>query len=253
MAIPMQASYPTAFLKGVPGQIANEEKYNGLSRTVETAAGIPFGQPAFRGSNDHGVIAGAAFAATAVATANAGNTGNATSSVPVVSAGAAAGAYVVSFISATAYNVTNAATGAFVGRGATGVAFNTGGLSFTITAGGTPMVAGDGFTIAVTYTTNVAFVGIAVATFSPEGAATGSTLLADGYSFNTTGTFGNSGSFYVLAGASVNDGDPVYWNSATGRYTNTNTQIRLPGTYFDTTGVNGDTVEISLGNRRVLV
>lgn len=33
---------------GLPGQIANEEKYNGISRAVETAAGLPFGHPGFR-------------------------------------------------------------------------------------------------------------------------------------------------------------------------------------------------------------
>lgn len=33
---------------GLPGQIANEEKYNGITRSVETAAGLPFGHPGFR-------------------------------------------------------------------------------------------------------------------------------------------------------------------------------------------------------------
>lgn len=53
------ATYQTAYAlnqaKGVPGQIANEEKCNKVSRTVETAAGIPFGAPVQRGTNDHGV------------------------------------------------------------------------------------------------------------------------------------------------------------------------------------------------------
>lgn len=252
MAIPMQTTYPTAFAKGVPGQIANEEKYNGVSRTVETAAGIPFGAPAYRGTNDHGVVAGAAFAATAAAVANAGNTGNGTVGAITVSAGAMQGAYSIIFDSATTYNVYNAASGAFIGAGATGSAFSAGGLAFTITAGGTAFAVGDGFMLTVTYTANASFIGIAVATFAPEGVATGSTLLTDGYSFNTTGTFANSGSIYVVAGATVNDGDLVYWNPATGRYTNSTAHIPLPtAVRFDTSGTDGSIVEISLGNRRI--
>lgn len=50
-----QTSYTVAPAKGLPGQIANEEKCNKISREVETAAGIKFGQPAQRGSADHGV------------------------------------------------------------------------------------------------------------------------------------------------------------------------------------------------------
>ena len=37
-----QTTYTTAPAKGLPGQIANEEKCNKISRTVETAAGIEF-------------------------------------------------------------------------------------------------------------------------------------------------------------------------------------------------------------------
>ena len=50
-----QTTYSAAPAIGLPGQIANEEKCNKVSREVETAAGIKFGQPAQRGSADHGV------------------------------------------------------------------------------------------------------------------------------------------------------------------------------------------------------
>lgn len=54
------------------------------------------------------------------------------------------------------------------------------------------------------------------------------------------------GQMYVTAGASVVDGGDVYWNPATGRYTSTTTHIRIPGATFDTSGGDGDIVEISL-------
>jgi hypothetical protein len=50
-----QTTYGAAPAKGLPGQIASEEKCNKVSRTVETAAGIKFGAPAQRGTGDHGV------------------------------------------------------------------------------------------------------------------------------------------------------------------------------------------------------
>ena len=52
----LQAAYTRDFGKGVPGQIANEEKYNAVSRSVETTAGIAFGAPVARGTNDHGAV-----------------------------------------------------------------------------------------------------------------------------------------------------------------------------------------------------
>lgn len=52
----MQTTYGANFAKGLPGMIANEEKYNTISRTVETTAGLAFGAPAGRGTNDHGCI-----------------------------------------------------------------------------------------------------------------------------------------------------------------------------------------------------
>ena len=73
-----QTAYTNAPAKGLPGQIANEEKCNKVSRTVESAAGILFGQPAFRGSGDHGVILGGTFAATGTGSAAAGNVGTST-------------------------------------------------------------------------------------------------------------------------------------------------------------------------------
>lgn len=52
----LQTTYGGTPPKGLKGQIANEESCNKISRSVENAAGIKFGQPVQRGTGDHGVI-----------------------------------------------------------------------------------------------------------------------------------------------------------------------------------------------------
>jgi len=117
----------------------------------------------------------------------------------------------------------------------------TGITTFTIANAGT-MTAGDTYYIDVTYTANVRFIGLAVLTQSvPANAST-----PDAYPQYYTGAFMTMGQMYVTAGASVVDGGDVYWNPATGRYTSTTTHIRIPGATFDTSGGDGDIVEISL-------
>ena len=53
---PYQTTYGNAPAKGLHGQIANEEKSNRISRTVESSGGVRFGQPVQRGTGDHGVV-----------------------------------------------------------------------------------------------------------------------------------------------------------------------------------------------------
>jgi hypothetical protein len=55
MAI-LQNSYTETVAKGYPGMIANGETSNRITRTVETSAGIGFGVPVYRGSDDQGVV-----------------------------------------------------------------------------------------------------------------------------------------------------------------------------------------------------
>lgn len=64
---------------------------------------------------------------------------------PVVVAASKSGEYVVTFTSATAFSVT-APDGTSAGTGTAGTAY-TAGISFTITAGAVPFVAGDTFII----------------------------------------------------------------------------------------------------------
>lgn len=246
-----QTTYGNAPAKGLPGQIANEEKCNKISRTVESSAGILFGQPAFRGTGDHGVIVGAAFAGTAAAAAGSGNTGNGTMGSITVSAGAKKGVYQLVVVepgtNAGVFEL-NDPDGVFVDNGTVGSAFSAGGLAFTLADGATDFVSGDSFAITVTPTTDADFVGLAVLNPAVPPVASGATLI-DGYPQYFTGAFMTEGSMYVTAGASVNDGDDVYWNPATSRFTNTTTHVRIPGCRFDTTSTDGNIVEVSLKNR----
>ncbi|WP_320196230.1 structural cement protein Gp24 [Agrobacterium rosae] len=52
-----QSTYDAVRPVGYAGMIANGETGNRISRTIEDAAGIAFGKPAFRGAGDHGVTA----------------------------------------------------------------------------------------------------------------------------------------------------------------------------------------------------
>lgn len=77
------------------------------------------------------------------------NTGNGTIGTLSVSGYAAkVGVYAVEFDDATHFIVSDP-TAAEVGHGTTGVAFKAGGLSFTITAGGTAFIPSDSFAITV--------------------------------------------------------------------------------------------------------
>lgn len=88
-------------------------------------------------------------AASPVVAAAPGNTGNATVGTVTLDSQAPAGVYRVRFLTATTYALYDPG-GTEIARGATGVALNSV-INFTITAGGTPMVAGEGFNITIAY------------------------------------------------------------------------------------------------------
>lgn len=77
------------------------------------------------------------------------NTGNGTiGTLTVTGYAAKAGVFAVEFDDATHFVVSDP-VGTEIGHGTTGVAFKAGGLSFTITAGGTAFVPGDSFAVTV--------------------------------------------------------------------------------------------------------
>lgn len=245
-----QSTYSATLAKGLPGQVANAEHSNRISRTVESSAGIAFGQPAFRGAGDHGVILGGTFAATGAGSeAASGNVGTSTiTDAPAIAAGAKQGRYIVKQLttSATGELAIFDPFGVHVGSGVVGTEFVVDGITATVTSGGTA-TAGDTFYVDVTYTANVSFLGLAILNPAVPPAASGAA--ADLYPQYFTGAFLTEGQMYVTAGASVVDGGDVYWNPATGRYTSTTTHIRIPNATFDTSGGNGDIVEVSLKSR----
>lgn len=53
----LQTTYTDTIPQGYPGMVANGETSNRITRTCETATGIAFGQPAYRGTGDHGCTA----------------------------------------------------------------------------------------------------------------------------------------------------------------------------------------------------
>ena len=115
----------------------------GIGFTV-TAGGTPFV------AGDSFVITAAGTPGTPTVTSAAGaNTGNGTLGTLTAQGYAAkAGANALEMLSATTFVVYDPA-GVTAGHGTTGVAYKSGGLSFTLTAGGTPFAAGDSFSITV--------------------------------------------------------------------------------------------------------
>ena len=77
------------------------------------------------------------------------NTGDGTIGTVSATSAANAGVYKITMLTATTFEVVNPLNDR-LGEGATGTAYSSDGVTFTITVGGTPMVAGDSFTVTVT-------------------------------------------------------------------------------------------------------
>jgi len=89
------------------------------------------------------------------------------------------------------------------------------------------------------------FLGIAI--LNPAVPATAS--LPDAYPQYFTGAFLTMGPMYALAGGTVSDGGEVFYNTTTHRYVGAagaNIVGPLPDAVFDTSGADGQIVEISL-------
>ena len=116
-------------------------------------------------------------------------------------------------------------------------------------------VAGAGNDHKCTATPGTGFLGIAVLT--PAVGVTLGSAFIDGYPANadggpsTTAALMTDGQIFVTAGEAVAPGDDVYWITATSRYGTTAGAgaTLIPGAIFDTTGADGDIVEVSLKHR----
>lgn len=126
--------------------------------TVKNNAGTPAteGQVYVRVANAAsntpiGGIEAASVSATTGAAAG-GNTGNGTIGTLSSTAVAPTGVTVATMLTATTFRVVTP-DGDRLKDGATGTAYTANGVTFTITVGGTPMIAGDSFNITVARTT----------------------------------------------------------------------------------------------------
>lgn len=248
------ALYQNAFNKtpavAFAGMRSSTEAENVISRTVESAAGIAWGQPAFRGVDDHGCVIGAAFAGTAAGSAMAGNVGTGViTASPAVALPAKSGQYKIILLatSATAAFAMYDPTGILVGHGNVATPATIDGIGpFTISNAGT-MTVGDTYLINVTYAAgSINPLGIVV--FDPTVPAIA--VNPDVVPQYFTASIMNRGVIWVTAGGSVNDGDPAYWKQSNGRYTASPADgIRMPGCYFDTTATDGNLVRLAIRER----
>lgn len=63
MALPLQTTYTSRMVAGVPGMIATERQRDVSSKLVENSNGIPFGRACGQGVADNGVVLGGALTA----------------------------------------------------------------------------------------------------------------------------------------------------------------------------------------------
>lgn len=112
-----------------------------------------------RRSRERGLLSGVSFKAghalgliahgsAGAAAATAGNTGNGTVGTVTVGPNGQTGTYRIRFDSATKFNIIDP-DGNVIGKGVAGTAVTGLEINFTFTAGGTAMVSGDEFTVAV--------------------------------------------------------------------------------------------------------
>lgn len=136
-----------------------------------------------------GTVLGQVTTGTTASSAALGtNTGNGTmGSVTLTTVETQIGVYTLTYTSATAFTVT--APDGDSATGTNGVAFSALGIGFTMTTGGTPMVAGDGFTI-----TTTAKVGNPGITSAANGGNTGNSTMGSLTAAGYPPTLGN----YVL-------------------------------------------------------
>lgn len=232
----LQTTYTETVTAGYPGLIANGETSNRISRTVENSGGIGFGKVAYRGSGDHGCLATQTL--VGAGSEQAGNTGTATiTDAPTVAAGTKIGRhrFVQLVAGATGEVAGFDPDGIATGNGVVGTEFTLGGITATITTGGSPAI---GDTYFVDVTGNPAL-GITIAT---QGLGLTSGQTADKYQqYESVGIL-TEGAIFVTLGGTVADGDPVSVDS-NGDFV-TGSGLLLPGWVFDQGGADDAVVKI---------
>lgn len=240
----IQTTFPDRMPAYALGRRVNMEEWNTVTGVAAEAIGCA--QPAFQGATDQGILAGAAFAASAVGAADAGNTGaGAITASPAVTSAAKEGPYKIVQTSGGATGAFNVydPTGLFVGNGAAGTEFVGGGLTFTVTDPGTDPAIGDSYTVTVTYTENADFLGITETNPNADFDVDENGIYAVGANVPVC----EFGVIAVMAGGTCTRRTPVYWIASTKTYTSTATgNFKIPNAEFDVTKTTGNLVPVRL-------
>jgi hypothetical protein len=234
----LQSTFSEDLPVGYAGMVANGETSNRISRTCADAAGIGFGKAVYR-SGEHSCTADQAL--VGAGSERAGNTGTGTiTAAPTITDGAKVGRYTITIVepgSNVGSFMIEDPDGVNVGEGVVAVAYNAGGLAFTVADGGTDFVAGDQLYIDVTGSD---LLGITIATVG-QGIVAGQT--ADTYAQYDNVPIMTQGVIFVEAGGTVGAGQPVQVDTD-GNFV-VSGGIPAAGWVFDEAGVDGDIVRIA--------
>jgi hypothetical protein len=233
----VQTSYANELAIGFAGLIASGGNGDRITRTCESSGGIAFGKPAFRGSGDHGCVATQTL--VGAGSEQAGNTGSATiTDAPAIAADAKIGRHLFVQLSAGATGEVAGfdPDGIATGNGVVGTEFTLGGITATITSGGSPAV-GDTYFVDVT---GGAFLGIAIA--DQALAIVGGQSAGKYQQYDNVAILAGGEPIWVEAGGTVSDGAAVQFDGdynfvAAGG-------APCPGWVFDTSGADGGLVKI---------
>lgn len=206
----VQTTYPDGQRKAVAGMIANQETWNGISRGIADAEGIAFGRPVFQSEDEGFVTAGVGVLEAASAAKAGGNTGNGTLTLDAVTpvlAGAKEGVYTVRLTAAAANGGTwtvEDPDGNVIGEVNVGQTFSDD-VKFTTADGGVDFIVGDGFDITVSAQEGRGrFVGWTIRDITLESTA------GDKLPQLHTASILTMGVIWVISGAAVSQGDPVF-------------------------------------------
>lgn len=245
----VQTTYTQNQPVGAVGMIANEELSNRISRTA--AGNIGFGQPVIRVAGHKCVLATLETLEVTDTTADdsasvpaAATIGSITAAFPAKEGKYRITAIVGGSATASKWEVIDP-DGITIGIATGATAFSEAGLAFTIADPGTDPVIGEQFVLTLAPTEGTADLDIlGLAIRDPSLVHT----TVDRYETPDTVSIMSKGTMFVTAGATVAEGDPVYWIAASGKYTNVAGagNLLIPGAKFDTAGADTELVVISV-------
>jgi hypothetical protein len=242
--MPVQSTYAANIAAAFLGQRANMENWNAVSLLVEDAAGIAFGVLVVQGTGTDKIKAATA-EGVAVGTPVVTGAANGAVGTWTVDAGAVPGNYLIRITGtgATAAYDVEKPDGTLDGTGNVGTAYN-GTINGTLADGSTDWAPGMYVTVPVTQSGggNIRGITLRDETLAPAN--------PDTYPQKSTAAVMTSGTIWVTAGATVAQGDPVYYIPATKKFTNVigTTNVPVPTAMFDSAGSDAGLVKLRLSS-----